>query len=531
MSIITNIFKSGGDIGIQEGTRDAKFYNRQAIVERGFNDDNTLEVVIVKAGETKIYSIALSNLKVEGVAPADKAAAIAALATVFPNAGGSALPTQTGNDGKYLKTDGSSASWQTVAGGGPALIEKTKAQIDTLISGSGLTVGCFYKITDRGDRGLIFQALKVNQLSKEGRRLMLCPADYIVETDGHGNVWKGVWRGTKSFAINDLAIWGGLVWKNITVSSGGSDSDRALDIDNWQVIPKASFANHEYVEREFGVIYDYEHDYVVEQWDEFGNRFGGIDYDSDQNFGNGYPVVDICDWNCVMRGIGGDGAIMTNNKVTGIYNNDEQCSFIGNSGAGLIFANEPCSISGNVNCGISGNINITGIFRNFCCGINGNESSGNTSISQNVNCNIYSNTVQAGDIRSNIEGDIHSNNLSGNNGICYNHVKSIISNNCSEIIGNNFPHHEIRQNSIGNHAISFNSIGNDINSNTNTGQITDNRCSSSIVSNSNTGGIYNNANNGQIYNNTNTGSIYNNINNADISGNNSAGNINNTVGW
>lgn len=38
--------------------------------------------------------------------------------TIGASGGGASLPTQTGNSGKYLKTDGSVASWETPAGGG-----------------------------------------------------------------------------------------------------------------------------------------------------------------------------------------------------------------------------------------------------------------------------------------------------------------------------------------------------------------------------------------------------------------------------
>lgn len=36
----------------------------------------------------------------------------------LPGSGGSSLPSQTGNDGKFLKTDGAAASWQTAPGSG-----------------------------------------------------------------------------------------------------------------------------------------------------------------------------------------------------------------------------------------------------------------------------------------------------------------------------------------------------------------------------------------------------------------------------
>lgn len=62
-------------------------------------------------------------------------------------AGGTALPSQTGNAGKYLTTDGTALSWDTVAGGG----------ITSITAGSGLSGGT---ITSSGTI-----ALDINSLS------------------------------------------------------------------------------------------------------------------------------------------------------------------------------------------------------------------------------------------------------------------------------------------------------------------------------------------------------------------------------
>lgn len=47
---------------------------------------------------------------------------------------GSVLPSQTGNAGKYLKTDGSTVSWAAVSGSGSS---------ETLTIGTGLTGGSY----------------------------------------------------------------------------------------------------------------------------------------------------------------------------------------------------------------------------------------------------------------------------------------------------------------------------------------------------------------------------------------------------
>jgi hypothetical protein len=140
-----------------------------------------------------------------------------------------------------------------------------------------LTPGSMYKITDRGDRGLFFNAISTTRFAATGTRLMLCPADYAVELDEYDNNWIGVWHSTKTALINDLAIWGGHVWKNLTGDIGSSTDDVTLDSTNWVLISKTSFTNHEYVELVFGVEFEWENDWICKQWDNKGNVFG-LDY-------------------------------------------------------------------------------------------------------------------------------------------------------------------------------------------------------------------------------------------------------------
>jgi len=85
----------------------------------GFGDDNTLELYIQPPGfEQRTDSVPLADLTINGVAPSSKADALTKLEAVFPDAGGSAEPTQitlsplqsglkdrTTADGEYLITD------------------------------------------------------------------------------------------------------------------------------------------------------------------------------------------------------------------------------------------------------------------------------------------------------------------------------------------------------------------------------------------------------------------------------------------
>ena len=300
-------------------------------------------------------------------------------------------------------------------------IELTYAEAIAAMGAGDLVPGTLYKITDRGDRGLFFQAISTTQFAATGTRRMLCPASYAVALDGYGNNWLGVWNNTKTAAENDLIIWGGLVWKNLTGEIGALVDDTTLqditlDDTNWLLIPKTAFSNHEYVEMVFGVQFDWGNDWISKQWDNKGNVFG-MDYltehSQDNGFSYGYNLCDISDWNFSTNGF-----LFYNNNCLGCYNNSNNYTIAlntaqtinSNSNNGTIWGNitnngiscnsngifeSPNSgeISSNINAGISLNINNGKIMNN----------TNNGFIYQNSNsvgqqCNIQNNTSSTGNI-------------------------------------------------------------------------------------------------------------------------------------
>lgn len=72
----------------------------------------------------------------------------------------------------------------------------TYAQLLTLANTSKLDPGRYYKITDRGDRGIILQALSGTLLNRTGIRLMLCPKKALYDYDP-SSTSLGVWRNHK----------------------------------------------------------------------------------------------------------------------------------------------------------------------------------------------------------------------------------------------------------------------------------------------------------------------------------------------
>jgi hypothetical protein len=321
----------------------------------------------------------------------------------------------------------------------------TYAQAAALIAAGGLVPSQQYIITDRGDNGIILMSVTPTQFSLTGTRLMLCPDNYLIESDtgpSGPRQWLGVWNTSMSVSINGLTIWGGLVWQNLTGSVGTATTSILLDATNWVLIPKNSFTNGEYVPLTFTVIYDFNNDFIKTQYDNWNNVIQGTLYGGTTN------TIDMTDWHYN----GWTGFQLTNNNCFGIYNNTTSI---------ITYNDIPGTIDTN---------NSTSIFNNFT----------NGSISGNTNGGQISNNSNNGGISNN------SNNgtINGN------------SNNGS-ISGNS------NTGSINTGGINDNSNNGSISGNSNTGSV------AFIISNINNGEISNNSNTGLIYNNTNNGSITN----------------------
>lgn len=294
-------------------------------------------------------------------------------------------------------------------------LEKTYAQMQALIASNGLDTQTFYKITDRGDNGLLFRAAATNRLENDGIRYMLCPATYATGADAYSNDWIGVWNATKQATATEgqLAIWNGLVWIAGAVLSGDSPDTEA---SGWTVIPKASFTNHEYVEMIFGVNYDFENDWINKQWDSKGNIFGldklfylyWEEPDIIINF------IDYCDWNFSSNGKG-----FINNTCWYIYNNSNDGDIICNSNQGFIYNNSnKGSIYNNSNAN-----NIENNSNNGDIGYNSNigniyDNSNNGIISYNSNLDNIGTNSNNGNIYKNTNGHYISDNSSVSNNVC-----------------------------------------------------------------------------------------------------------------
>jgi hypothetical protein len=364
-----------------------------------------------------------------------------------------------------------------------ALTVITYAQSQTLVADSEVEVGGKYLISDRG---IIITGVATNLFSIEGQRFMR-----VVKHVYYDNLAPsiGVWYPTITAAEDDVVIYGGKVWKNLTDSAGTADNEYTLSAFDWELIPTTN--NTYYQTRSFFIHYDHANDWVAKQFDWKGNEFG-ISWTNADEQGLAFNPVDISDWG---------SEFIVDNKATGIYNN--AYFILGNRLAYPIYENFV----------VVGNTNEGAIFNNIC-----------PVIENNNRGTIQENTCSGQIIGNTNSGDIASNSNDGS--ISFNSNGGIISENTNEGhieynnnrlgIISNANSGDIEYNSNNGNILLNTSNVNDIQYNNNNGDVRDNSCSSSINYNSNAGSIRSNSNSGGIFNNTNAGVIQNNENTGNI---------------
>jgi hypothetical protein len=263
----------------------------------------------------------------------------------------------------------------------------TYAQGLALIAGGTVVPGRHYLITDRGDNGIFLHGVTTTEFSREGIRLMLVPEFYGAGVFNTFS-WIGVWDITKAVMPDDFAVWGGLVWRNTTGVIGTSVSDLALDPVNWLLFSKAGVARYE--QKQFGVSFDYDNDWIERQWNGQGNEFG-LDFVAESFSPYGFNMCDVSDWNMEANGAGTGGGpfIFRNNKALGVYNNCQ--SVYNNTVDGTI----------NTNCLVNNSFEIKH-----------NSIAGSISSNKN-NGNIENNDVYGSVSANTNNGSIGYNNVKG----------------------------------------------------------------------------------------------------------------------
>lgn len=490
--------------------------------------------------------------------------------------------------------DGDSWEVYSSGGGGGAefYFEGTYSETSSAAGANLLIPGATYKITDRGDRGIYLNAISTSQFALDGIRVMLVPFTY--DFDVSLIPMEGLWHPNLSGSLPSPGVYtayAGFVYQNINGNIGPptdlDDPYAPLDPVEWTLISKSSFSSGEYVEKIFGIHYDFLNDWIAKQWDNNGNEIGHP-FD-----GPGTNPVDYTDWNIETRvllytsfknnkslgaicgnsgSIGGGDTVIENNQIYSSYNGivgnyadgdvnikDNICNNIIKNGSGTtlyikIYSNIITSIdeyeSIQYNDGTGGlriANNKTGfISDNIAAGptldINNNIMSGAITNNSGNITSIRDNRVQ-GDITANttaeivynlvLQGNISDNsndagiydNLILDSGITANSNGGSIIDNVVSYIGSNSFNGPIESNIIQG-SIEANYGGTQISYNKNSGTISNN--SSTILYNSNLGIIDSNLSDTISYN-TNNGDIAGNNNPGVISNNNNNGRIANNV--
>lgn len=304
--------------------------------------------------------------------------------------------------------------------GGCCYQEVTYVEAMTARAAGTLIKGSMYKITDRGDRGLFFEAVSETEFNPEGTRVMLIPnfTDYL-----GGNILE--WYDGGPMDPDSLVVYKGFLYTYLDF--GNSTPPNALT--EFALVPKDSFSNGEYLEKAFGIVFDWENDWISKQWDEFGNVFGmPFDYSELSNGPNVYGgnPVDISDWWLYQRTTPDDRdpdqhVSFYNNVCIGFWNNprvgndiyhyfDNFCPFgiIADNMANQVYRNTcPLGIFNNGDptvisaMSITNNSNNGSISGNIGDGINVNSNNGNISNNE-FGIGVISNNQNNGVIDGNI---------------------------------------------------------------------------------------------------------------------------------
>ena len=188
--------------------------------------------------------------------------------------------------GLWYRTYDAGWSIPSYIGGSVNNITVSRLQADWLVANNSLTVGAVYRIFDNANyEYIVLTAATSNRFFDDGLAYAACPihrnGDFIVgEESVHFN---GQWIHNLGNTIGTVSIHGNRCYAN-TTGAHGTQADFVLDSTNWLLI---NFRiNPEFYSFEWhGINYDYTNDYVRQEWDTYGNRFGDITLpDTDDGF-------------------------------------------------------------------------------------------------------------------------------------------------------------------------------------------------------------------------------------------------------
>lgn len=214
------------------------------------------------------------------------------------------FPQEIPGINKILRSDGTNLIKWVDAGG---IIDTTYNGIINLINSGTLVTGSIYRIKYLAQKTdfypssyyeIYLQALSNTQVSSSAQRLMRVPKHSYYYPS---LISRGVYDSSKTYSVNDIVIFGGRVYKNLTGNTGSVTYLIMLDIVNWERIEDTdvSFAaiNTKYYEDKIYFIqYDIDHAFISSQWDEHNNTVIG-ERDPEDRLGSLQNTIDVNDWN------------------------------------------------------------------------------------------------------------------------------------------------------------------------------------------------------------------------------------------
>lgn len=197
----------------------------------------------------------------------------------------------------------------------------TYAGAETLIADEEVVPGRTYYISDLG---IYLTGLTTTSFSSSGSRIMRIVKGTYYQPAG---TILGVWHSGLTPAANDVVVWGGRVWQNLTGAVGTSTSQSGLDLINWVMI--ATTNDTYYENKTFSIEFDFANNWISQQTDDRRNVFGVSFY-----IGSflGFNPVDISDWGYPLI-----TPVMFGNNCWGVFNNLTDVT--NNICIGLIYGN------------------------------------------------------------------------------------------------------------------------------------------------------------------------------------------------
>jgi hypothetical protein len=237
--------------------------------------------------------------------------------------------------GKILRSDGSDViKWDDDI----RVVNTTYTALTNLINTSGLYPGSIYrfryyisypdqtnpsnlnkKFNPASYFDIYLQALTTNTISEDGVRVMRVPKrSYYYKSF----VSKGLWESGETYAIDDIVIFAGRVYRNKTGNTGTVTYQIFLDTTNWFEIENTNpstfdfitSARQYYEEKVYKIRYDFSKQLVTEQKDELGNTVTGTK-DPERRLSSLQNTIELNDWNYPR---------IFNNSTQGIWGNQTQ---------------------------------------------------------------------------------------------------------------------------------------------------------------------------------------------------------------